>query len=426
MGQKKFLNTIFNQKLILISTIFFSIPIVVTTVFGYEVPLTMLLLPLVYISMIYRSYSIEWYLFITSLCCGLISCLVGELIHESDIFWNPFFSLTLILIPPSFIFLGQQIVHRGYDYKVVIKYLAFFSSVFSIALLARVLLLDEPVRIEIEAGMADVKIGSNINASFIGLPVFGSWGVLSLAHLFCIQAFICLGTFLNSKTPLYIRITSGVGLISLICLIVGSDAKSAQLGILWLAIAYLLFTFRSSAIRLFITICLISVVGVLIESPKYFLGESRLEQLIVNSISGESVSDLSTGRTDIIGSALQDIGGNPMVGVGFGTFNRFKHSATSEFTSSNSSTHIYLLTMLWKGGLLFAIPFLTMLFFVAVKVWKRHKNILITSEGYFALNAILVSFFLLSMTWDILIVPSAGALIFFLFGMLSAVRMHAN
>lgn len=425
MGQKKFLNTVFNQK-ILLSSIFFSIPIVIITILGYEIPLTMLLMPLVFISIYSRLYSLESYLFIAAIFGGLLSCFVGEFIRESDTFWNPFLSLTLILIPPSFIFFGQQLVLKGYDYKVVIRYLALFSSVFSIVLLARLLLLDEPVRIEIEAGMADVKIGSNINASFIGLPVFGSWGVLSLAHLFCIQAFICLGAFLNNKILPYVRVTSGIGLLCLICLIVGSDAKSAQLGILWLAIAYLLFTFRSSAIRLFIAICLISLVGLLIASPKYFLGESRLEQLIVNSIGGESVSDLSTGRTDIIGSALQDLAENPMAGVGFGTFNRFKHSATAEFTSSNSSTHIYLLTILWKGGLLFAIPFLTMLFFVAVKVWKRHKNILLTSEGYFALNAILVSFFLLSMTWDILIVPSAGALIFFLFGMLSAVRIHAK
>lgn len=426
MGEKRFLNIIFNQKLLLIFSIFFSIPIVITTIFRYEIPLTMLLMPLVFISIIYRLYSIEWYLFIASIFGGLLSCFIGEFIRESDILWNPLLSLTLIMIPPSFIFFGQQLVHRGYNYKVVIKYLALFSSIFSIVLLARLLLLNEPVRIEIEPSMADTKLGSNINANFFGLPVFGSWGVLSLAHLFCIQAFICSGAFLSSTIPFYIRIISGIGLFCFIILIVGSDAKSAQFGILWLAMVYLLFTFRTSAIRLIISICLICIFGLLISTPDFFLGESRLEQFIVNSFGGASVSELSTGRTDLIFSALEDIGENPIIGVGFGTFNRFMHSTTSEFTLSNSSTHIYLLTMFWKGGFIFAIPFLTMLFFVAVKVWKRHKDILLSSEGYFALNAILVSFFLFSMTWDILIVPSAGALIFFLFGMLSAAKIQTN
>ena len=123
-------------------------------------------MPLVFISLFYRVNSIEWYLFLASIFGGLLSCFVGEFIRESDIFWNPFLSMTLILIPPSFVFFGQQLIRRGNDFKVILRYLALFSSIFSIVLVARLLLLDETVRIEIDPSMADTKLGSNLNASF--------------------------------------------------------------------------------------------------------------------------------------------------------------------------------------------------------------------------------------------------------------------
>lgn len=406
--------------------LFLSIPIVLTTIFGYDIPPSFLVLPLVFISLIKSYRSLDAVFFMASIILGLLSCLLGEIIQSSDAVMKPILSMTLILIAPSFIFLGQSIICKSYSFKKTFEYLAIFSSIFSIVLVARLLLNGSIFRYEIDPSVTDINIGSNLDAKFMGFPVFGSWGVLSLAHLFCVQTFICSGTLVGDKVQMPIRILSGIGLLCFIYLIIGSDSRSAQLGTTWLIGTYIFYKFNSWNKRLFVAAVLAAILGFVLFYSIGYSENSRLVISIQESVSGSSLSDLSTGRTDLINAALKDLENNSVIGVGFGTFNRFLNGFSSEHTLNNSSTHIYLLTILWKGGLIFAVPFFGMLFVVSRKLWKSRNKIFSTSEEYFALNAIFVSFFILSMTWDILIVPTTGALVFFLLGMLSVSKHKLN
>jgi hypothetical protein len=77
-----------------------------------------------------------------------------------------------------------------------------------------------------------------------------------------------------------------------------------------------------------------------------------------------------------------------------------------------------VLTILWKGGVLFFLPYMALL----IAFWRRaigaslpnwRENVLFIGAGFVFL------FTILALTWDILLVPSAGGLGFFLLGAMS-------
>jgi len=91
---------------------------------------------------------------------------------------------------------------------------------------------------------------------------------------------------------------------------------------------------------------------------------------------------------------------------------------------ANSTAHLYYLTLLWRGGLLFMIPFLIMITIALRNAWKG-RQIPMSPEWFFAACAVLMTFTFPSLLWDILIIPSAGALAWFLLGALAPATGHA-
>jgi hypothetical protein len=399
-----------------------SVPISLFAVFNYEVNLTVSLLPLVAISILRDFGSKETILFFVCAVAGALSCVIANFINPDGLLWRHLLSLTLILVAPGYIFLGRETARNG-SVERIVRDLSFFSSIFSIALVLRIIYVNEPVRIQV--GPEGYSV---FNAVFLGLPVFGTFGVLSLAHLVCVQAFICAGVVLSNRASISFRILVAVGLACLLFLILGSNARSAQIGAIFLLIAVGAFWFLRPASRRwwpFIAgaICVAAACMATRHQPESRLVKS-LETIAEPHVSapyGGAIQtpsgSLTTGRSQLIATGIEEFVNSPFIGNGFGTYGRFKTDPLSKDLTDNSSTHIYPLTIAWKGGLLFAIPFFAFLFLCAKGIWNN--GVSLKAELFFSLGAILITFLFLGMTWDILIVPSAGALVYFLAGLLS-------
>ncbi len=128
---------------------------------------------------------------------------------------------------------------------------------------------------------------------------------------------------------------------------------------------------------------------------------------------------LSTGRQSLLQDALAEVKLSPIFGNGFASFGRLDPSVGARSAlSGNRTAHVQYLTILWKGGLLFFLPYMALLIAFWLRAIRgllgaRREDVLLVSIGLIFL------FTILSVSWDILLVPSAGALGFFLLGAVS-------
>jgi hypothetical protein len=128
---------------------------------------------------------------------------------------------------------------------------------------------------------------------------------------------------------------------------------------------------------------------------------------------------LSTGRESLLEDSLTEVARSPLVGNGFASFGRIDPDVGARSVKSrNRTTHIHYLTMLWKGGALFFVPYMTLM----VAFWSRAirgATARVTAAAIFLGAGLVFLFTILSISWDVLLVPSAGALGFFLLGMMA-------
>ncbi|MCO7526407.1 O-antigen ligase family protein [Pseudomonas asiatica] len=429
-----------------------SIPVVMFNVIGYDINPAFLLAPLIAIAF-FMNIGLTGFLYILSALCGAASIFAVNMISPDGEVTRHIFALILILFAPSFLFLGKMVARRVEVSKVLL-WLSVFSSIFVFVVAARILLLEQDVRIYVgPLGLA------SMNAEFFGLPVFASFGVLSLAHLICLQTMIICGSFVGGSYRYPTMVALGISLFCGTLLVVGSDSRSAQVLLVWIAgtvIAYAIkergFTTKSSiALFLIISASLVgysrmgesrmveSIAG--ISTPSKVVtskenssdkkGSEAADQGIAPSDSSDSTGTESiivekadafaTGRVELAIEGFREVKASPFLGNGFSSYGRYAEAGEkSQALSMNSSTHIYYLTLLWKGGLLFFIPFIAMLLINFKNCLLARHNTAATPERFYSWSAVLMAFGPMAMAWDILIVPSAGALAFFLFGMLAA------
>jgi hypothetical protein len=117
------------------------------------------------------------------------------------------------------------------------------------------------------------------------------------------------------------------------------------------------------------------------------------------------VSAVPNGRLELLKAVKEDIAKNPLLGQGFGKFGRFTDTKQPEIVTRSSSAHIYWLTLLWKGGLLFAVPFFVMVGWMVKEVYWQKWTV---PTAIVAAAILCAAFF--SLFWDILAVSSVGSL----------------
>jgi len=432
---------------------FLSMPIVLFPLFNYDINPAFLLAPFIAAAFLVSPKYLGG-LYALSFVCGLLSIFIVNRIAPDGESLRHVFSLVLIMFAPSFIFLGRA-VGSIFGSAAILRWLAVFSSLFIVVVALRIVFLDQGVRIFVgPLGLA------SMNAEFFGIPVFASFGVLSLAHLFCLQIIVAAGAMLNERSKAF-AVLFGFGVFFAAFLIMGSDSRSAQVLFAWVLAAVCLYAFLNRGVskRSLLVIVLI-VLGAAYAYSR--MPESRMEASIAAITSGdglaptvesqleESIAEQSaspeaphviidtvevpaaaaqvvmkadafaTGRVELAINGVREVIASPWVGNGFSSYGRFdKDGETSAMLEMNSSTHLYYLTLLWKGGLLFAVPFAAMLILVLKRALQAGKNNSAKVSRYYTWAAVLMAFGPMSLAWDILIVPSAGALAFFLLGVLS-------
>jgi hypothetical protein len=462
-----------NRSIIVASAALLSIPVILFSVMGYDINPAFLLAPLIAWAMVQQRDRIVA-LFGIAAVLGTLSILVANHIAPDQEMVRHFLSLILILLAPSFVFLGRFLS----KYKHITDFnfwLSAFSSLFILAIALRVVLLGQEVRIYVgPEGLA------NMNAEFFGLPVFAAFGVLSLADLICIQATILCGSILSRSTPNIPRWIFIISLFFACFLVIGSNSRSAQMLIAWTLISVVLAFFKTDSSRRYVVLTLIAIVAggcftfargmtenrmltslqgvsqIPVEATPthptsqpensqpapHLTDHSNAPPAISNTIQtppetaneqpeeivkiAKAADAFATGRVELAIQGIKDVRHSPFIGNGFSNYSKYSSEGLNSIIAANSSTHIYYLTLIWKGGLIFFIPFMLMLGLLFNNAWRNSKATLRTPDTWFTWSAVLMTFGPMAFAWDILIVPSAGALAFCLLGVLSAQRARSN
>ncbi|WP_185019929.1 O-antigen ligase family protein [Pseudomonas brassicacearum] len=434
-----------------------SIPVVMFSLMGYDINPAFLLAPVIALAFFVRFSKISA-VFALSAALGGVSVVVANTFSPDGQLTRHLLSLLLVMFAPGFLFLGRFLAGReGVDR--IIFWLSVFSTIFVVVISARIFILGEAVRIYLG------PLGySAMNAEFLGVPVFASFGVLSLAHLICLQAIIMCGSIISASSNVYVRCCFVVGLVCSSFLIIGSDSRSAQMLLVWILATAILYAIRNPSSWKLVGLVVASILlsGVItyargmnenrmLDSIEAITSEPVETHVIVAGASSEVVAEqqttkhgggqasevasddtvqrftrkadaFATGRVELAVEGFKEVLKSPFIGNGFSGYGRYSVGDNSRSLVENTSTHIYYLTLLWKGGLIFFVPFIAMLVINFKEAWSARPRTDGSPEYFFAWGAVFMAFGPMALAWDILIVPSAGALAFFLFGMLSGYK----
>ena len=146
--------------------------------------------------------------------------------------------------------------------------------------------------------------------------------------------------------------------------------------------------------------------------------ESEITTLV--PVADVPLDALTTGRSVLWGAAWNEFKASPVFGNGFSSFGRYSMetvAALPEYLRSNTTAHMYYLNTLWKGGVLFGLPMFLFIFMAFASAWNAYRRP-VSRRWLFGLFGAVIVFAAPSITWDILMVPSAGAMAWFVLGVL--------
>ena len=412
-------------------------PVTLFTFANFEVNLTLLIAPLAGLCL-FRAPALLRKLFLACIAAGLISVGLMSFTLGDQLSSRYLFSLTLVLTCPLYFFLGSHLCERYCNFDRTLMLLGIVSTGFVVVLAIQVIATDSQVRWYIG------ELGYTVlNVTLIGLPLYGSFGVMSLASLLVLHLFV-IGAAFSKATRRWEQCVLVSGFAAAAFLVTGSNARSAQLALPYLVVTLGLgaaFGGRQVRVRAGI---LLAVGGLsvayssgrmveelrIVSSARAVLGlpetprasASRVAQSPGSHEAGLrdlDIENLSTGRKSLLEDALHEIALSPIFGNGFASYNRIDPGVGwRSRLSGNRTTHIHYLTILWKGGVLFFLPYIALL---GAFWWQAGRGSLptMTAGIAFLFAGLVFLFSVLSLSWDILLVPSAGAYAFFLLGAVS-------
>ena len=418
------------------------VPVILFSAARFEVSLTLLLAPLAGLSLL-RAPALLRNLFLGCVIAGGISIVLSTVFLGDSLQPRYVLSLLLIMTPPLYFFLGSYLCARHVNFPRLVEALGLVSTMFVLALATKAIATGSQVRWYIGAAGYTV-----LNVDFLGLPLYGSFGVLSLASLLVLQLFVVGAAFIAS-TARWRQLLLLIGFAGAVFLITGSNARGPQLALPFLfVILSVAALFKRSGIQsraaALLTVGVIAAVyssARMIEPlrlvatarqlaglpPAYSKSDRAVEtarQPATTGRPGEADAEpidyesLSTGRESLLQDSLREVSSSPIVGNGFASFGRIDRAiALRSARVGNRTTHVQYLTILWKGGVVFFIPYMGLLaayWLRAIRGMQAARS----PEGILVCAGLLFLFTILSLTWDILLVPSAGALGFFLLGAL--------
>lgn len=431
-----------SRKILVVASFAMAVPLLLGSFYRVPINPTFLLAPLVGAAFFVRPWTLNHLAFAIAVMAGLVSIVGANVIAPGNVFGNVT-SLGMIMFIAGFWFLGRAAM-KHYDRTEIIHWLAVWSSVFLIVITVPLLVTGEPVRAMNPDGTVFV------NVHFAGLPVFATFGINSLAPVFAVQAsIICAAAFCARRAYLPFF---AVALACAVFLTVGTESRSAMTSLALLALALAVFAWRdSSRWRVSSTMAAALCIGLVVIGSRG-LGENRLvtsaqevAELTTDVIATKPASPKrSTFKTELLESAPKDptmegkaaiekrvdaLGSrrltlwvaafdewrdHPLIGTGFASYGRYDPRHAGHVGAIYP--HFYILTIFWLGGVVFAVPYFGFLGFGLAAAMRGIDQ---TPGHFFTAIAVLLLLALPSFAWDIMIIPFAGSLGWFLLGILN-------
>lgn len=340
---------------------------------------------------------------------------------------RPLISLVFFFQPYLLFFPGYVLVKTEDDLRFVISKFAALFVWISIAITLGLFLEGQPVRTVQLKELADGAIieGSALAGDLLGFPLYGTWGVHSLADFYVTMfAVIILWLFFGSNLTWRSILFYSAGGLFAGYLVLGSVYREAILGVIFLMILIALAVLtKPKRLSLLITLGVFVIVGAIIVWVVY---QDRLvEQMATFNIILErsliavetrDIDMLVSGQLSLVWYALLDILRNPIFGTGFYGYSLYGIERIAMAGSeAASSTHNQYLTAIWKMGLLPAAFYFCFLGSCLLNLYKLKRSK--QSSLFVGLWILMLVYALvLCMAWDVLLVPLIGSFITFLLG----------
>lgn len=434
-----------------------AIPVVMFSAMGYEINIAFLLAPLVAYAFFSLAKTREAMLYAAAAIAGVASILAAEAMMPDGEMLRHLLSLSLILISASFYFLGRWLGSRT-SITQIVWWLGVASAIFVIPVAVRILLLGEDFRAYSFDGNFVI-----LNAVFLGDVAFGAFGANTLGNLLALQTAIITAALWVPGKPRWVSAILWLALLMSSYLAFASESRSSQIGLLVLIIGICAHSvlsrekiFKKVATALVIIAGIFAAAvlnnaqsrtldmlglqahiphiknpGLITRSPDLLAGGDPSKVIApgdrwANRPPPASFleGDVSNGRVHLWTSAINDFRSSPVFGTGFGGFQRFNDTEFDSTLADNSSAHNFYITVFWKGGLLFGIPFIL---FMAGSAFAALKSLFWRcAVGAYTGLGVIILFGPLALLWEILGTPSAGALGWFLLGSLGGIGQRAS
>lgn len=327
------------------------------------------------------------------------------------------FSAGYFFAPYLTFFAGYCLLRRHDD---LVRVLGLMSWIFALvaALITASLVADGlPVRIERIGRMGEyIGPGSALAGSLLGLPLYATWGVISLAVFYATMlAVVCVRLrYLPPRDPIAFLGLAG-GLVCLLYLVAGALSRTVATGVTVFVVIFLSDILRGRQARRWILGAMIPlglglVVVALLFGQRVLASDwSALARRNVASLQAARLDAFTSGRLVLVAAAVQDLADRPFTGSGFGGFRE-------GIDKYNSSPHNQYLTAAWKMGLPAAIFYFLFLYRCVANLY-RLKQAEDERSIYHGLWALVMAYGLgFCLTWDVFLVPITGAFLMFLFG----------
>ncbi len=379
------------------------LPLTIFSFNGVDLPLSDLICVVgIFLSIKYANFLFTKLLYL-AIGLSLISSLFVAIFIAQDFDFRPLYSIIYFFKPYFSIFVAFYVIRTKNDFNIFCKSTGYFVFFALFPIICSIFFLHNGL----------VRNESDLNGEIFGLPLYGSYGVNSLAVYYLLLYFLILFLkYIDEDLGNYLKIIRLISLCILSYLIFFSLSREAILGFAALIIWYFLQN-NSGHIKK-IMIGLIAIAGLLfvlsLDSTSD-MWQSKTDQ-IVESIQQGDLDRLSSGRIGLYLVALNQFSHNIIFGNGFHGFQLYTDTIEGFDTVEGLSPHNQYITTIWKMGLLAAIPY----FLALITLYKMTTPLRGTVKYKFISILLFVVFFILANVWDVLIIPNFSALLFFFWG----------
>lgn len=337
-----------------------------------------------------------------SIAISFVLCITHILLEEGDSIY-PLGSLVFFFKPCFAYFSAFYFLRSRKEISSFFYHFNAFSSLCLISIIFTIAYQNKGL----------VRAESYLNGSIFGLNIFGSYGVNSLAIFFSICSYLAAYPLTVAKGRIarlaFILIATGFGYLALMSL-----SRTAALGaiMMWSTLAFLYANRSPLTAALFFFLLLAGstfIISVLGTSDMLAAKVLQIQQGLATG----DFDALSSGRLSLYYAATLDILNNPVSGSAFHGFTSGAEALTKFDELSGLSPHNQYITTVWKMGPIAAFFYFMMLVVMVRKSLKKSSS----SERRWLIGLLIGTFVIFCSTWDVLIVPNIGALVFFVLGL---------